>query len=156
MASEGAGYYGHQDRGAASSEFNAIRAIVDAMLTRVRTATLVKVMAVTNTGGLSEVGFDPAGKHLQTWPNIRFPNHVQVTEPVPGEFLQANPELQLHRGGYEIVDKFSRREIFIEGAVAERFQAGVQELAAGNPGPEVYDEFIAGFAGAAQQPVVLH
>ena len=62
----------------------------------------------------------------------------------------------LTRGGFEIVDKLSRREIFIEGAVAERFQAGVQELAAGNPGPEVYDEFIAGFAGAAQQPVVLH
>ena len=29
--------------------------------------------------------FDPAGKHLQTWPNIRFPNHVQVTEPVAGD-----------------------------------------------------------------------
>ena len=67
---------------------------------------------------------------------------------------QSAPDLT--RGGFEIVDKLSRREIFIEGAVAERFQAGVQELAAGNPGPEVYDEFIAGFAGAAQQPVVLH
>jgi Protein of unknown function (DUF3567) len=62
----------------------------------------------------------------------------------------------LTRGGFEIVDKLSRREIFIEGAVAERFSAGVQELAAGNPGPEVYDDFIAGFTGAAQQPVVLH
>ena len=29
--------------------------------------------------------FDPAGKHLATWPNIRFPNHVQVTEPAPGD-----------------------------------------------------------------------
>ena len=29
--------------------------------------------------------FDPNGKHLNTWPNIRFPNHVQVTEPVPGD-----------------------------------------------------------------------
>ena len=67
---------------------------------------------------------------------------------------QSAPDLT--RGGFEIVDKLSRREIFIEGAVAERFQAGVQELAAGNPGPEVYDEFIAGFTGAAQQPVVLH
>jgi DNA-binding beta-propeller fold protein YncE len=29
--------------------------------------------------------FDPNGKHLATWPNIRFPNHVQVTEPVAGD-----------------------------------------------------------------------
>ena len=29
--------------------------------------------------------FDPNGKHLMNWPNIRFPNHVQVTEPVPGD-----------------------------------------------------------------------
>ncbi|MFN7985530.1 MAG: 6-bladed beta-propeller [Vicinamibacterales bacterium] len=29
--------------------------------------------------------FDANGKHLMNWPNIRFPNHVQVTEPVPGD-----------------------------------------------------------------------
>jgi hypothetical protein len=29
--------------------------------------------------------FDQNGKHLANWPNIRFPNHVQVTEPVPGD-----------------------------------------------------------------------
>jgi DNA-binding beta-propeller fold protein YncE len=29
--------------------------------------------------------FDGNGKHLATWPNIRFPNHVQVTDPAPGD-----------------------------------------------------------------------
>ncbi len=30
--------------------------------------------------------FDTAtGKHLATWPNIRFPNHVHVADPVPGD-----------------------------------------------------------------------
>jgi 6-bladed beta-propeller protein len=29
--------------------------------------------------------FDATGKHLANWPNIRFPNHVQVTDPVPGD-----------------------------------------------------------------------
>jgi len=29
--------------------------------------------------------FDPAGKHLANWPNIRFPNHVLVTDPAPGD-----------------------------------------------------------------------
>ncbi|MFN7983474.1 MAG: 6-bladed beta-propeller [Vicinamibacterales bacterium] len=29
--------------------------------------------------------FDANGKHLMNWPNIRFPNHVQVAEPVSGD-----------------------------------------------------------------------
>ena len=29
--------------------------------------------------------FDATGKHLANWPNIRFPNHVQVTDPAPGD-----------------------------------------------------------------------
>jgi 6-bladed beta-propeller len=29
--------------------------------------------------------FDPAGKHLANWPNIRFPNHVLVTDPAAGD-----------------------------------------------------------------------
>jgi len=64
------------------------------------------------------------------------------------------------RGGYEIVDKFNRKEIFIEGAVAESFQQGVQALVAQADSQEAVreavDDFIAGFAQLAQQPVVLH
>jgi hypothetical protein len=29
--------------------------------------------------------FDGNGRHLANWPNIRFPNHVQVTDPVAGD-----------------------------------------------------------------------
>lgn len=57
MASEGSGFHGFEQPGTSASQFNALRFMVNAMLTRVRTATLVKVMAVTNSGGLSEVGF---------------------------------------------------------------------------------------------------
>jgi Protein of unknown function (DUF3567) len=61
------------------------------------------------------------------------------------------------RGGYEIVDKTVRREIYIEGALAERFQQGVQALVeTGEATEEKFDAYIAGFADAAQQPVVLH
>ena len=60
------------------------------------------------------------------------------------------------RGGYEIVDKFSRKEIFIHGAVAASFQQGVQALVAQGPDEEALDNFIAGFAQLAQQPVLLH
>ncbi|MFM7506433.1 MAG: DUF3567 domain-containing protein [Rubrivivax sp.] len=59
-------------------------------------------------------------------------------------------------GGYEIVDKFARREIYLQGALAERFERGVQELVRQGPSLESFDEFIAGFAGAAQQALVLH
>ena len=62
----------------------------------------------------------------------------------------------LSRGGYEIVDKHARREIFIEGLLAESFKAGVQELAKTESEPEVFDEFISGYCVLAQNPVTLH
>ena len=60
------------------------------------------------------------------------------------------------RGGYEIVDKFAGKEIFLEGALAERFQQGVQALVDKGPDAEALDEFIGGFAATAQHPVVMH
>jgi hypothetical protein len=64
----------------------------------------------------------------------------------------------LSRGGYEIVDKFARKEIFIEGAVAERFKVGVQALieAQGGASEDDLDEYIGGYTQMAQHPVVLH
>lgn len=59
-------------------------------------------------------------------------------------------------GGFEIVDKLARREVYLQGALAERFRAGVEALVQQGPSQESLDEFIAGFAGAAQQPLVLH
>jgi hypothetical protein len=63
------------------------------------------------------------------------------------------------RGGYEIVDKFARKEIYLQGAVAESFQRGVQAVVEGSPSEEHeqrLDDYIAGFVALAQQPVVLH
>ena len=60
------------------------------------------------------------------------------------------------RGGYEIVDKFARKEIFLEGAVADQFQQGVQALAESEPTQEAMDEFIGRYTVLAQQPAVLH
>lgn len=62
----------------------------------------------------------------------------------------------LSRGGYEIVDKFARKEIYIEGALAETFQQGVQALVEQGPTQEALDEFIGRYTTLAQQPVVLH
>ena len=62
----------------------------------------------------------------------------------------------LTRGGFEIVDKAARREIFLEGALAERFAAGVQELVAGSPSVEDFDEYLARFTALAHTPLSLH
>ena len=60
------------------------------------------------------------------------------------------------RGGYEIVDKLSRKEIYLQGAVAQSFQRGVEALVQQGPDEALLDEFIAGFTTLAQQPVLLH
>lgn len=59
-------------------------------------------------------------------------------------------------GGYEIVDKLARKEIFIQGAVAASFQQGVQALVAQGPNPEALDEYIGSFTTLAQHPVLVH
>lgn len=67
------------------------------------------------------------------------------------------PGPQLNRGGFEIVDKFARKEIFIEGALAESFQQGVQALIEdGQPSEDEFDAFIERYAVMGQQPVVMH
>ncbi|KNZ34053.1 MAG: hypothetical protein AD742_01025 [Methylibium sp. NZG] len=62
----------------------------------------------------------------------------------------------LQRGGYEIVDKFARKEIFIEGALAESFKLGVEALIQTGPSEEELDDYIERFSALMQQPVVLH
>lgn len=52
-----AGYKGLQTPNSGQGEFNAITFLVRQILNRVSTATLVKVVSVTNSGGVSPVGF---------------------------------------------------------------------------------------------------
>lgn len=60
------------------------------------------------------------------------------------------------RGGYEIVDKFARKEIFLDGALALQFRAGVDALIQTSPSEEEIDAYLARYGAMAQQPVVLH
>ena len=60
------------------------------------------------------------------------------------------------RSGYEIVDKFARKEIFIEGALAESFKEGVEALIETEPTEEEFDEYLGRFSPLMQHPVVLH
>ena len=75
---------------------------------------------------------------------------------VPGAPALEGQAPKAARGGYEIVDKFAGKEIFIEGAVAESFKQGVQAIVDRGPSEEELDEFIGRFTTLAQQPVILH
>ena len=50
------------------------------------------------------VKLDMNGKHLANWPNIRFPNHVQVTEPAPGGFGELHQFLLDSKGNVNMGD----------------------------------------------------
>lgn len=67
---------------------------------------------------------------------------------------QAHP--QLRQGGYELVDKFARKEIFLQGVMAESFKDDVEALLETQPTQEDMDDLIERFASLMQQPVVLH
>ena len=75
---------------------------------------------------------------------------------VPADKLPGTRDAALTRGGYELVDKFARKEIFIEGALAESFKQGVEALILTQPSVEEIDAYIERFSSLMQQPVVLH
>jgi hypothetical protein len=78
---------------------------------------------------------------------------VQIDVP---DHLAAQGEGVMGHGGYEIVDKFARKEIFLQGEMAQTFKDGVEALIQTEPSEEELDDYIGRFTTLAQQPVVLH
>jgi hypothetical protein len=72
------------------------------------------------------------------------------------EFEGSNTDGGRAMGGYEIMDKQLRREIFLGGQDAENFRRSVQELIEQGPTSDDIDAFLQGFSGLMTQPVVLH
>ena len=62
----------------------------------------------------------------------------------------------LTRGGYEIVDKFARKGIFIEGVMAQSFKEGVEALIETRPSEDDMDDYIGRYTSLMQQTVILH
>jgi len=81
---------------------------------------------------------------------------VQAGFTSPGGEGAAAEWAPLTHGGYEIVDKFARKEIFLQGAMAESFKTGVEALIETQPSEEEIDDYIERFASLMQQPVILH
>lgn len=72
------------------------------------------------------------------------------------EFAPAGAPGERASGGYEIMDKIMRREIFLGGRDAELFRQSVQKLILSEPSADDIDEFLAGYAGVMTTPLTLH
>ena len=81
---------------------------------------------------------------------------IEVATDRAGQAPGDDAPSQLTRGGYEIVDKFLRKEMFLEGAMAQSFKEGVDALIETRPSEEELDDYMERFSSLMQHPVVLH
>jgi hypothetical protein len=72
------------------------------------------------------------------------------------QFSDFGNEGQHPAGGFEIMDKGLRREIFLDGKQAEAFKNDVARMISDEISPEDFDDFLGGYAGLMTQTVALH
>jgi hypothetical protein len=77
--------------------------------------------------------------------------HLQAD---PVEPASDRPVLERH--GFEIVDKRSGKEIYLDGSWAEMFQQRITAWQLNTPTQEEVESTLEGYASLAQVPVVIH
>ena len=68
----------------------------------------------------------------------------------------APPPPQLARHGFEIVDKRSGKEVYLDGSWAEMFQLRLSAWAKDTPTQEEVEDTLEGYSGLATTPISLH
>lgn len=63
---------------------------------------------------------------------------------------------QIPRHGFEIVDKRSGKEVYLDGSWAEMFQQQIVAWQQNMPSQEEVEDTLEGYAELAQMPVVMH
>jgi hypothetical protein len=84
---------------------------------------------------------------------------VQIHANAPDESTAAAPRPrapQLERHGFEIVDKRSGKEVYLDGSWAEMFQQRLAMWQQNTPSQEEVEDTLDSFTGLAHTPVVLH
>ena len=76
-------------------------------------------------------------------------NAVHEGAPAP-----ATPQMARH--GFEIVDKDSGKEVYLDGSWAELFQQRLQAWQQNTPTQEEVEDTLDSYIGLAQTPVVTH
>ena len=67
---------------------------------------------------------------------------------------QERPQLERH--GFEIVDKRSGKEVYLDGSWAEMFQQKILAWQLNTPTQEEVEDTLDTYTGLAQTPVVVH
>ena|SRR5664279_3382031 len=69
---------------------------------------------------------------------------------------QGRPALTLARHGFEIVDKRTNKEVYLDGSWAELFQMHISAWQQNTPTQEEVEDTLEQYAELAQNPVVVH
>jgi len=80
--------------------------------------------------------------------------HMRADMPPEPDAPQGGPQLARH--GFEIVDKRSGKEVYLDGLWAEMFQQRIAAWQEKTPTQEEVETTLEGYATLAQNPVVLH
>ena len=72
------------------------------------------------------------------------------------EPLHGQKKLVLARQGFEIVDKRSGKEVYLDGSWAEMFQLRLSAWAKDTPTQEEVADTLEGYSGLATTPISLH
>ena len=81
--------------------------------------------------------------------------HILANAPAEGEAAVADGP-QIPRHGFEIVDKRSGKEVYLDGSWAEMFQQQITAWQRNSPSQEEVETTLEGYASLAQNPVVMH
>jgi hypothetical protein len=104
--------------------------------------------------------------HLQAEPQLQTSAQDAVLVAMQGISLDgmeqtaasevAAPQYRLARHGFEIVDKRSGKEVYLDGSWAELFQQQITAWQVKTPTQDEVEETLERYAQLAQNPVVLH
>jgi hypothetical protein len=73
---------------------------------------------------------------------------------VARDWPRGPPEMPRH--GFEIIDKRSGKELYLDGSWAELFQQQIMAWQASTPTQEEVEDTLEGYASLAQTPVAMH
>jgi hypothetical protein len=81
--------------------------------------------------------------------------HILANATANGELPTDNGP-QMPRHGFEIVDKRSGKEVYLDGSWAEMFQIQITAWQKDMPSQEEVEDTLEGYAELAQMPVIMH
>ena len=81
---------------------------------------------------------------------------VQIHANAPEESAPVPAIPQLARHGFEIVDKRSGKEVYLDGSWAEMFQLRLSAWAKDTPTQQEVEDTLESYSGLATTPISLH